>query len=140
VIPVRRTGDSVQVCVIRRRDSRAWSIPKGFIDADDTREQAAMNEAHEEAGLIGHLLGECIGTYDYRKWDAHLTVAVYVMEVLTEESTWPEMRFRERRWCSLDEAVSLLMDHPVRRLLDHVNAHLATAAALQRPNGPIGTS
>lgn len=120
VIPIRRSSQGVQICLIRRKGSTAWGIPKGFIDPGDTHEQAALNEAYEEAGISGQLLGETIGMYEYKKYGASLTVAVFLMEVLQEEAAWREMRFRERRWCSLEEARALLDNHPVRSLLERV--------------------
>ena len=101
-----------------------WGIPKGTIERGDTPEATALNEAWEEAGLSGRLLGSSIGTYEYRKWGAHLTVAVYIMEVLEENAEWQEAHFRERRWATVDEALSLLEPHPVRPLLDHLGSHL----------------
>jgi len=121
VIPLRRTsGSGVQVCLIRRKDSSKWGIPKGFIDRGDTPEQAALTEAYEEAGLSGQLMGESIGTYKYKKWGMSLTVAVFLMEVLEEESSWEEMGVRERRWLPIEEARALLEDHRVRPLLDRL--------------------
>ena len=116
-IPFCRRDDGVYVCLIRRRESEYWSIPKGFIDPGDTREETALNEAWEEAGLRGQLVGEAIGTYQYVKFRSKLTVAVYVMEVHAEERDWQEARLRERRWYRLDEAMTLLEGHPVQPLL-----------------------
>ena len=115
-----RDGDEAEVCLIRRKGSEDWGIPKGTIEPGDTAEQAALNEAFEEAGLRGALVGHAIGTYDYPKWGVLLTVAVYVMEVAREEGAWQEMRIRERRWMPFEEAGLLLADHPVRPLLDRV--------------------
>lgn len=67
VIAVRRDGEGVKVCLIRRKDSEKWGIPKGFIDRGDTAEQAALNEACEEAGLRGRIMGGSVGSYDYEK-------------------------------------------------------------------------
>ena len=111
------------MCLIRRKDSSKWAIPKGFIDRGDTPEQAALNEAHEEAGLSGRLLGESIGTYEYEKGGTRLRVAVFLMEVLEEQPTWLEMSFRERRWLSVDEASTLLEDHCVWSLLDALDTN-----------------
>ena len=122
MIAVCHTERGVEVCLIRRKDSASWSIPKGFIDPGDTAEEAALTEAYEEAGLRGRLLGGPIGTYQYLKGKVQLTVAVFVMEVLVEEPAWDEMSFRERRWCSFDESLALLADHPVRDLLDRVRS------------------
>ena len=67
VIPVRRVIDgTVQVCLIRRTNSEKWGIPKGYIERGDDWREAAQGEAREEAGLDGRLVGEPIGTYEYR--------------------------------------------------------------------------
>jgi 8-oxo-dGTP pyrophosphatase MutT (NUDIX family) len=127
VVAVRRGNNGLELCLTRRKDSRKWGIPKGFIDRGDTPEEAALNEAVEEAGLRGSLIGDAIGTYDYRKWNAHLTVSVFLMNVLEEEEEWEEMRIRERSWHSLEEATELLAAHPIRPLWDRVRESLATA-------------
>ena len=45
VIAVRRRARDVEVCLIRRRYSARWGVPKGFIDPGDTPEEAALTEA-----------------------------------------------------------------------------------------------
>jgi len=125
VIPIRRaSGGEVQVCLIRRKDSVRWGIPKGYIERHGSK-QAALNEAGEEAGLRGRVVGESIGTYTYRKGILRLRVIVFVMEVLDEEAAWREMRWRERRWCSLEEARVLLKRHRVWPLFDRIRAELS---------------
>lgn len=114
---VRSPSGDVRICLIRRRDSDVWGIPKGFIDPGDTALEAAVTEAYEEAGVTGQVIGQTLGTYTYRKRGTTLVVAVFLMEVLAEEATWPEMRWRQRRWCTLEEAMSLLNGHPVLPLL-----------------------
>ena len=126
VIALRRKKDDVEVCLIRRQGSRTWSIPKGFIDDGNTREQAALTEAHEEAGLQGRVRGRTIGTYEYQKRGARFVVAVYVMEVLRTQAHWMEESFRDRRWTPLDDATSLLKKHPVRRIWNRVRPRLAS--------------
>ena len=126
VIPVRRMEDgTVQVCLIRKKTSEKWSIPKGFIDRGYNHTQAALAEADEEAGLDGCLRGEMIGTYGYEKGLLFLTVAVYVMEVIEERTTWREMRWRERRWFSIEEARARLRTHHVSALYDRMRPILA---------------
>ena len=125
VIAFHRGGNGVKLCLIRRKGSERWGIPKGFIDPGDSPEEAALTEAEEEAGLGGDLVGNAIGTYDYTKGNTPLTVAVYLMEVSEEQKNWQEMSFRDRRWYSLDEAMQLLMKHPVRPLLDRIKSRFA---------------
>jgi 8-oxo-dGTP pyrophosphatase MutT (NUDIX family) len=128
VLAVRQGGAEIEVCLIRRRDAGAWSIPKGFIESGDSHEETALNEAWEEAGIRGQLVGEAIGTYEYAKLGTRLTVAVYVMRVVEELAVWPEMRLRQRKWAPIGEAASMLTRHPVRPLLDHVSVRLGTGA------------
>jgi 8-oxo-dGTP pyrophosphatase MutT (NUDIX family) len=125
-IPFCRREDGVYLCLIRRRESKFWGIPKGFIDPGDTREETALNEAWEEAGLRGELIGDAIGTYQYVKFRAKLSVAVYVMEVQAEEPVWQEAKLRERRWHPLEQAVALLAGHPVQPLLDRLTEIVTT--------------
>jgi 8-oxo-dGTP pyrophosphatase MutT (NUDIX family) len=125
VIPVRRADGALEVCLIRRKDAEKWGIPKGFVERGDTPEEAALNEAVEEAGLEGEVQGTAIGEYEYKKRDASLTVALYVMRVSKEQKEWQEMKFRERQWFSLDEAGAMLSNHPVWPLWDRVRERLA---------------
>lgn len=124
-----RSSDVLEVCLIRRKDSGTWGIPKGFIDRGDSPEQAASKEAVEEAGLQGRILGDVVGTYDYKKRGAPFTVALFLMEVLEEQKEWREMRFRERRWCALEEGALFLKDHPVWPLWDRIKERLAPGVA-----------
>jgi 8-oxo-dGTP pyrophosphatase MutT (NUDIX family) len=124
VIAVRRRGGDVEMCLIRRKESRGWGIPKGMVERGDTHEETALNEAWEEAGLKGRLVGDAVGTYEYEKWDACLVVAVYVMTVLEELDDWEEAHFRERTWAPLGEAAAMLADHPVFPLLQRVRPRL----------------
>jgi 8-oxo-dGTP pyrophosphatase MutT (NUDIX family) len=123
-IAIRRRGGAFEVCLIRKRESKKWGIPKGMIERGDTPEEAALNEAWEEAGVKGRLLGDAVGTYEYWKWARNFLVAVFVLEVLEEHAEWPEMGIRERRWTSFGDASLLLMKHPARPLLDRARAFL----------------
>ena len=128
-IAIRRSTRTLQVCLIRRKGSKSWGIPKGVVDRGNTRKETALNEAWEEAGLKGRVVGKAIGTYMYRKFDKTLRVAVYIMEVLDQADTWDEAAFRERRWTSFEKAAARLTRHPVRPLLDRARTRLAHGAA-----------
>ena len=116
-IPIRRRGHDLQVCLIRKRLAGSWGIPKGTVDSGRTHEATALNEAWEEAGLRGRLVGGALGTYRYEKFGRSLDVMVFVMEVLEHHKDWIEAGLRERKWVSLDEAGALLVEHPVHSFL-----------------------
>jgi 8-oxo-dGTP pyrophosphatase MutT (NUDIX family) len=117
-IPIRRRGEDMQVCLIRKRLTGVWGIPKGTVDSGETHESTALNEAWEEAGLRGRLVGDALGTYKYEKYGRALTVMVFVMEVLEHHSDWIEAGIRERKWVSTAEANALLVQHPAHIFLN----------------------
>ncbi len=117
--PIRRTNGKLEVCLIRRKDSGEWGIPKGNIDPGNTPEETALIEAREEAGLRGRLLDQ-IGTFNIRKWGKTLTVVLYVMTVREQDAHWEEAPVRQRRWMSFEDAAALLAAHPVSRLWDKI--------------------
>jgi phosphohistidine phosphatase len=118
VIAYRRVGAGVEICLIRRYDTRVWGIPKGLVDPGHTLEETALNEAWEEAGLMGRLVGPSVGTYDYEKWRTTFAVAVFLMEVHRAADEWLESKIRERKWVSLDDARALLNEHPIHPILN----------------------
>jgi len=52
-IAIRGAGEKLQVCLIKKKDSRKWGIPKGIVDPGQTHGATALNGAWEEAGLKG---------------------------------------------------------------------------------------
>lgn len=107
-IPFRRRGEAIEFCLITSSSSKKWGFPKGIIEGDDTPEQTALNEALEEAGLHGRIVGEPMGEYRYQKWGTDLDVTVYLMEVTQVDEAWQEAELRERVWVSANDVVSRL--------------------------------
>ncbi len=95
-LPLRRG----RVCLITSRNGKRWVIPKGWIDPGQTAGETALQEAWEEAGLVGALQREPIGTYLYEKDGNKYHVTVFVMKVTEVEQDWPERALRERSWVS----------------------------------------
>jgi phosphohistidine phosphatase len=125
VIPFRRSGDSVSLCLITAASSQSWGIPKGTIERGDSAEDTAMQEAWEEAGLRGRILGDSLGSYEYEKGGILLTVAVYLMEVEIEAERWEEQELRRRRWIPVGDAPRVLKTHPAWTLVEEACRRLA---------------
>ena len=66
-IPYRHGAKGVEFCLITATSGPHWGFPKGIIDPGETFIETALKEAHEEAGIHGHVVGEPLGTYDYNK-------------------------------------------------------------------------
>lgn len=108
VVPYRRQGERIEICLITSLKKGRWILPKGIIDPGETREESALKEALEEAGLHGRIVGEPLGTYEDFKWGSKLHITVLLMEVTRSDDQWYEADVRQRRWVDAAEAEELL--------------------------------
>lgn len=109
-----------RVCMVTSRSGRRWVFPKGQIDPGHTPAEAALIEAWEEAGLVGTLDPEPLGTYVYEKFDTPHRVLVFRMRVVEVHDDWPERDFRKREWLSVPEAVGRVGEPDLREILRRV--------------------
>ena len=105
-IPVR----GGRICLITSSNGKRWIIPKGAIEADQTAGEAALQEVWEEAGLVGKLRPQPVGSYLYEKYGGTCHVTVFLMEVTEVAQEWPERELRERTWVSLAGALHRIED------------------------------
>src|SRR5262245_34723878 len=85
-------------CLVRSRSGTGWVLHKGRLERGKTAKQIALQEAWEEAGLIGRLRREAVGRYRYLKGGRVHEVVVFMLEVAEAVDDWPESHWRRRRW------------------------------------------
>ncbi len=112
-IPVQ----SGRICLVTSKSGRRWVIPKGRIDIGHTPAESAAAEAWEEAGLLGTLRPEPVGSYQYEKFGLVHSVAVFVLTVAEIRADWPERTVRRREWVSFDTAIERLDEPELREIL-----------------------
>jgi 8-oxo-dGTP pyrophosphatase MutT (NUDIX family) len=112
-IPVR----DGQICLVTSSSGKRWVIPKGMLEPGSTTGQIALQEAWEEAGLVGVLHPEPVGTYLYEKLGGTHFVTVFLMEVTDEAPQWPERQLRQREWLNTADALDRLVDEGLREIL-----------------------
>lgn len=109
-LPWRRSVDGqVEVMLITSRETRRWVIPKGWPIRGKSSAKSAAREAFEEAGLVGKISKSPLGAYAYDKRLAsgrlqHVRVAVFALQVETEQEDYPEKGQREKLWLPPVEA------------------------------------
>ena len=100
------------VYLVTSRGSGRWIIPKGNPIRDLAPHKVAAREALEEAGLVGHIQRNCIGTFEFdRRRGGSETICrvnVYALEVDRQLQYWAEAGQRSVRCCNLATALSLL--------------------------------
>jgi 8-oxo-dGTP pyrophosphatase MutT (NUDIX family) len=118
-----------RICLVTSRGGNGLVAPKGCLEPGRTAKQMALQEAWEEAGLIGVLRPGPIGCYRYEKAGKRLTVVMFLMDVIALAKTWPERHKRSRHWLLPTEAAIRVRERGLRMLL----LKLATTDSIRRP-------
>jgi 8-oxo-dGTP pyrophosphatase MutT (NUDIX family) len=113
VVPLR---DS-QVCLVSSRNGKRWVVPKGCMEPGKTAGEVALQEAWEEAGLVGLLGAEPIGSYVYDKDGFVCHVIVFRMDVTDQRDSYPEAGMRQRLWVPLALAATRIEDAGLRDVI-----------------------
>jgi 8-oxo-dGTP pyrophosphatase MutT (NUDIX family) len=97
-------------------------IPKGWPIPGLEPHESAAREAFEEAGLVGRVHPETIGSFRYSKRlgtgrQVRCTVEVFPLHVDHQRQYWLERGERETRWLSVKKAASLVAEPELRKLL-----------------------
>jgi ADP-ribose pyrophosphatase YjhB (NUDIX family) len=138
-LPWRRTERGLEILLITTLNTKSWIVPKGWPIANRTPRECAAHEALEEAGVVGELAQEPLGSFDYnkRRKSGEIVVCkvhVFAMEVVQQLHSWAEQAAREVRWCSLDEALALVTEPSLRRLIAKFAKTLGEPVERRVPN------
>jgi 8-oxo-dGTP pyrophosphatase MutT (NUDIX family) len=106
-----------RICLVTSRCGNSLVVPKGCLKPGRTAEQIALQEAWEEAGLIGLLHSGPIGSYGYEKAGTRFEVVMFLMDVITVAKDWPESRRRSRYWLRPWDAVSRIRVRGLREVI-----------------------
>ncbi len=111
----REMDGKTEVAIILTVPDRRWQLPKGIIDPGETKEQAALREVNEEAGIVAEII-EPIETIDY--WFTfeldgvprriHKFVDFYLMKYLGGNVADHDHEVEEVRWVSVEKALAML--------------------------------
>ncbi len=119
-----------RICLITSSNGKRWVIPKGLIEVDQSAGQTALQEAWEEAGVVGVLQPHPVGAYLYEKYGGTCHVTVFALHVTEVSDNWPERDLRQRTWVRLPGALQRIEDEGLRDLI---------LAAMRRSNVRVGT-
>jgi 8-oxo-dGTP pyrophosphatase MutT (NUDIX family) len=116
VLPYRRAaGGGLEFVLVTSRETRRWVIPKGWPIKTREPHSSAAREALEEAGLVGRVGEQPIGSYHYDKRlktgsIVVCEVEVFPLEVAAQRKRWLEQGQRDIRWFDRDEAAEAVQE------------------------------
>jgi 8-oxo-dGTP pyrophosphatase MutT (NUDIX family) len=108
-LPWRRNNAATEVMLVTSRGTGRWIIPKGWPMKRKAPHAAAAREALEEAGVVGQIEKEPIGSFSHQKLlkaghSVVCEVQVFPLEVTHQRKTWPEKGKRKFQWLSPSKA------------------------------------
>jgi 8-oxo-dGTP pyrophosphatase MutT (NUDIX family) len=127
-LPYRASDCSgLEVLLVTTRTAGRWILPKGWPKEGKLPHATAAQEAHEEAGLIGRITKQAIGSYSYAKRmkngsEIDCEVHVFPMKVTGQARRWPEKGEREVQWFSSADAVEVIEDPLLSNLIQDFEA------------------
>jgi 8-oxo-dGTP pyrophosphatase MutT (NUDIX family) len=123
----RKRGGSVEIMLVTSRETRRWIIPKGWPIKGVTPGNLAALEAMEEAGLVGRISDQPVGSYRYdkKRSDGSIvtcSVDTFTLEVEQQMPTWPEKKQRETKWFDVDAAAKAVQEPELRAIIKKLRA------------------
>lgn len=133
-LPWRRTADGrLEVCLVTTRETKRWTIPKGWPMKGEKDRDAARIEAEQEAGVTGRIAKKPLGAFTYFKRRQErfdfVRVDVYALEVTKTLADWPEKTERDVRWMTPADAAILVEESELATLLTELEARLTSAGS-----------
>ncbi len=97
--------------LVRKRDSGAWTLPKGHLDTGESEEQTAVREVREETGyavVVNEKVGEICFTYMKNGQHFEEVASFFLMEPLRAGAREATEEIGDVQWFPIDEALDLM--------------------------------
>ena len=113
----RETASGAEILLIQRKNppfANAWALPGGFVDENESLENAAARELAEETGLANLQLRQLHAFGDPGRDPRGHTITIVFGATLPESATIRAKAgddARNIRWFSLDNLPELAFDH-----------------------------
>ena len=121
VLPYLFRGGRLHLVIVMNSSQTRWIIPKGQPDPGMSRQDVAVMEAMEEAGVIGSCLP---GLRVPCHRNGEKTLYVYPLKVTTVLKKWPEMEWRKRAVLPAAKALKLISDPELSQCIERLTSRL----------------
>jgi CYTH domain-containing protein len=122
-LPYLFRGGHLYLVIVMNSAQTRWIIPKGQPDPDMSRQDVAVMEAMEEAGVIGSCLPGLRVPCCHK---GEKVLYVYPLKVTTVLKKWPEMEWRKRAVLPVAKALKMISDPELTQCLQRLTSRLLT--------------
>ena len=98
VVATRTRNGFREVLLVSTKKNR-WGLPKGNLIPRLGKKRTALEEAYEEAGVLGEIRNSRRVRLERSRW----TLDLYAMRVAKQLRYWPEKGRRTRRWVPIHQ-------------------------------------
>jgi CYTH domain-containing protein len=120
-LPYLFRGGRLYLVIVTNSAQSRWIIPKGQPEPDMPRQDVAVMEAMEEAGVIGSCVPG-LRAFCHRKDEK--TLSIYPLKVTTVLKKWPEMAWRKRAVLPVHKALKMISDPELSDCLRRLTSRL----------------
>jgi CYTH domain-containing protein len=120
-LPYLFRGGQLHLVIVSNSAQSRWIIPKGQPEPEMPRQDVAVMEAMEEAGVIG----SC--PPGFRVTCHHMgarSLYIYPLKVTTVLKKWPEMGWRKRAVLPLNKALKMISEPDLSSCIQRIASHL----------------
>jgi 8-oxo-dGTP pyrophosphatase MutT (NUDIX family) len=125
-LPYRMSNrNRAEFMLVTSRETRRWIIPKGWPKRGKMPHRSAAHEAFEEAGVVGAVGRQAVGSFSYEKRlengrSVECEVRVFPLEVKRQRKEWPEKHERQVKWLSAPKAAEKVKDPVLSKIIQRV--------------------
>jgi 8-oxo-dGTP pyrophosphatase MutT (NUDIX family) len=125
-LPYRKSnGHRAEFMLVTSRETRRWIIPKGWPKKGKSPHRSAAREAFEEAGVLGAVGRQPVGSFSYEKrlkngGSVECEVHVFPLEVKRQRKEWPEKLERRVKWLSASKAAEKVRNPVLSKIIRRV--------------------
>jgi 8-oxo-dGTP pyrophosphatase MutT (NUDIX family) len=125
-LPYRKSNrHRAEFMLVTSRETRRWIIPKGWPKKGKSPHRSAAREAFEEAGVLGAVGRQPVGSFSYEKrlkngGSVECEVRVFPLEVKRQRNEWPEKQERQVKWLSASKAAAKVKNPLLSKIIRRV--------------------
>ena len=120
-----RSGDTTKYLLVKNRNGRCWSFPKGHVESGETEKQTAAREIKEETGLDVYFKPDFRETGIYHPFGrTSKKVVFFLAEAKSDKVNIQRREIDYYRWVTMEQAQKLCKHENDIRVLEKVSNRL----------------